>query len=215
MRLLAILDCHREPDYMPEMLASAGEFREWPGEKWQIWSGENHRPIRGFEVLKRKRDGSAPAMLDAFRLMIERGADSLLMLENDIVFDVGAIDTLASIVIPLGLPLVSFFQPRLTSNYSGIEAVPFHVPRLGVNPRFSWNQCVLLTREACHNVLIMPESHTWTRPAYGDKLLGRVLGKIYPSYGVHWPNLVEHIGDKSSYGWDSSKWKRANAPITA
>lgn len=214
-RLLAILDCHRDPDYMPEMLASAGEFREWPGERWQIWSGEEPpRHLRGFDFLRRPKDGTAKAMLAAFQLMVERRADSLLLLENDVKFDVGALDVMATMDIPIELPFISFFQPAFEPGPSpSLEYVQFHRPEKGDKPRYAWGQCLLLSRACCEFVLTSKLAYDWFRPNYGDKLLGRVLYPHWTEYGVYWPNLVEHLGDKSSYGWDSSKWKRANAPI--
>lgn len=207
MRGLAILDCERTPDYFPSMVKSAN-FENWDGLKFLIWSGEKPmHNLEGFNTVVMPKCGTWKAMLSAMNEAIAHRLHSLLLLENDVLFDAGALDFIQKYKIPNDLPFVTFFQgvKEYADKYPhGLTRVPFIRPERGEKPRYSWGQCVLLSHAAMSIAVTSPLTKTWQKPQFGDQFLSQALYPTWTHYGVYSPSLVEHIGDKSSYGWE---WK--------
>lgn len=183
---LAILDWPRIPNYLPSMVAG--------------------QDVCSFDYVfyTRKPDTTA-ALWEALSLS---GPDSdLTVLENDLALARNAFTVFGRTRVPDDLALVTWFR------HLPIERLFFPPPcpaivRLPFNTRpgkgrFSNTQAFTLPARTVRRLLAQPAAFTdWTRRPFVDNLLGRLLdGDLY---GVVLPCIVEHIGVRSAYGWDSS-----------
>jgi len=113
----------------------------------------------------------------------------ILILEDDVELCRNALSYIERTPIPNGLDFITWFDGHiiLPGGTPGIYPVPAE--------KFFCLQGVTWRTSTAEVLLRSPEAAAWTDRHSGDTLIGKILrGR---RYGVHVPNLIQHIGAQS------------------
>jgi hypothetical protein len=115
--------------------------------------------------------------------------DRILILEDDVELCRNALTYIERTPIPHDLDFITWFDGHIIQSGAspGIYSVPAE--------RFFCLQGVTWRRSTAERLLRSPEAAAWPDRHSGDTLIGKILrGR---RYGVHVPNLIQHIGAQS------------------
>jgi len=117
----------------------------------------------------------------------------ILVCQDDIELCTGALEYIEAFPVPVGAAFVEWFDGR--------------EPGRGVGPCAPWVkwecgrtlnlQAVTWRLETIRAVLAQPRPAWWTLPHGVDDLLCCIAGDLGWQWGVHLPNLVQHVGAQS------------------
>ncbi len=155
-----------------------------PGKEWDVVEWERpHMALRGNK-------------LPYFALLehaLDAGHEDVVVFEDDLIFTANAVRRMTTYPVPADVALVQFFAPHIlpvahmqpglwrapTTSFEFCQAVKF--PRRTLRALFEWTQ----TRE-------------FGKYVESDQALNLALQRLQLRYGVHCPDLVQHIGENSA-----------------
>jgi hypothetical protein len=159
-----------EPNWMPPELESAAS-RGW----YVDYYDEPH--LRGNKW----------GYWHALELGAKSGED-LLLFEDDLLFCRNAVRRMSTFPVPGDLALVSFFSPRVLQTASAI-------PGLWRPPRFTYfTQAIKFSASTLQALVEYRKNPGWTKFNASDNALMLALTTLGLRYGVHAPDLVDHVG---------------------
>lgn len=165
----------------------------WHGLRFLVCDGAPVRANRWFSIVSPRREGQRRTYWKALSLGVEQtrgsGDDRFLILEDDVELCRNALAYIERTPIPRDLDFITWFDGHMIRPDSspGIYSVPAE--------RFFCLQGVTWRRSTAERLLRSPEAAAWTDRHSGDTLIGKILrGR---RYGVHVPNLVQHMGAQS------------------
>lgn len=216
MDLLTVLTCARGKSYLANTLASldrggAGCVKDRCILVDGPLDGIACRPRWSIDRLSAAPSGSLNAMFNAFRFALDRGAERLLYFEDDVIVCKNAVPRMLEVDVG-DLAFVSFFDMKEMP-----ESAPHGLHRMspmGRDGRGFWGaQALLLPRRTLEFALACePRIRRFGNKQSGETLLGYELLKAGYEYGVHVPNLVEHVGDVSAiWSWTPSVNRRSTS----
>ena len=137
----------------------------------------------------------------AFRIAWESGYERLIFCEDDVTPCRNAIARVLCTEVPASAAFVDFHDMKELRGRA-TNAGLFAVPSMGLNGQGYWgNQCMLFPRRTIGWLLQRdPMSVPRGNPPQGaDIALGWLLSRSpWPTYAVHLPRLVRHVGAVSS-----------------
>ena len=158
-----------------------------PFDRNKLPKSSDHRP---WEVVESGDgpSGSSIAMWKIFREVVDRGADQLIFVEDDIIMAKNAIPRILQVGIPEDLLFVTYFdvdrfRPKTPT---GLYRFPTRV--------YMCNQCFIIPRRSMEYLLMKGIGDTVSSDTSIVIQGGR---SPWPFYGSHAPCLVEHVGDVS------------------
>jgi hypothetical protein len=192
MVLIIITAGHRGAACVGRLLAQVRDAG-WSGPRFVVCDGP---PVRasGFATLaSNRRQGQRRTYWRALALGVEEsrrdGDDRILILEDDVELCRNALEYIERTAVPAGLDFITWFDGHMLR--AGAGAGIYSVPA----EKFFCLQGVTWRRATAEALLRSPEAATWSDRHSGDTLIARILrGR---RYGVHVPNLLQHIGAQS------------------
>jgi len=184
--------------YLEQTLDSLAAAGPWNGPKIILSDGDVGltAPPPGWAHVLQPAQGQAKAMWSAFRLALAMDANYLTFFEDDVHLCRNALPYIEAREVPDGLAFVTWFD---ATRRMAPEPGLFH-ERLSASEGKHFQGACALTLPA--RTLQMAVKHSmvasWPLRTYGDGLLGKVLDGM--DYGVHIPNLVQHVGAVSAAG---------------
>jgi hypothetical protein len=186
-------------------LASKVVFSDGPLPGAEIVTAPGRRPW----LVREHADGPSgtiPALLRMWRGALALGADALLMFEDDVLPCRNAVHRMVRHGVPDDCALASFLDmnrmPEGTEE--GLYRVTGHGFSTPTTTPFWGHQALLVPRRTLQEVAALsPEATAEMVHRFGlgsDCMLGHLMatGAISrPSYGVHVPSLVQHVGAQS------------------
>jgi len=173
------------------------ELREIVGPGVQI---RLHRQALGLR-------GTKLAFFGALALALESSADDLLVLEDDLAFCRNGYLRMLTFPVPADLDWVSFFGPQILVRakvWAGLWRVP--APSFGA-------LALKFKRESLSRIV------DWSKTAVedftlfnsGDQALDRARQRLALRWGLHVPELVEHMGARSTQGDEMTEERTAKS----
>ena len=171
-------------DSLPRTVASLGR---WDGPSLIVADG--CRPeIPGWKVdASDRQEGSSSNLLRLLHGVATGwpGFTRLILLQDDVILALNALEYMSRMVIPEDVGWVAMFAEMWAGRGVGW-------PRLGIygrHQRFYDSQCVVMPRATVLDLLDCHGAWPWNR-IHGCDLMFNRLGK---SFAVHVPNLAEHM----------------------
>lgn len=205
---LAIMSCEGRGRFLERTYASllrAG-LSWWRGRKLLVFDGSAPRETwPGWQIsASQTRLGQAQTFFRALREAASSPTlTALTLLEDDIVLARNALDYIAATVIDEDLGLLSWFATDTC-------VVPRVPPIISCYParRYQFNQAITLPAAVVRELLGSVALQTWGEPHGAD----RVYGLAFPDrpVGVHYPNLVQHVGGLASSVGNNSHGERVS-----
>jgi hypothetical protein len=123
-------------------------------------------------------------------LAVDAGED-LLFFEDDVTFCVNAVRYAEQFVVPDGLALVSKIAP--------LGDMPPGGPHVAVHDikHFAFLQGAKIPLRTCQSLMIARGEMQASRLGGSDTCVGIIGHRRGWKYGVHWPSIVQHVGDYS------------------
>jgi hypothetical protein len=165
----------------------------WRGSRFLVCDGPPVQASGWVTVASAKRQGQRRTYWRALALGVEqtRGErdERILILEDDVELCRNALSCIERASIPNGLDFITWFDGHIIQSGAtpGIYPVPAE--------KFFCLQGITWRRSTAEILLRSPEAAAWPDRHSGDTLIGKILrGR---RYGVHVPNLIQHIGAQS------------------
>jgi hypothetical protein len=169
-------------------IADAG----WRGPRFLVCDGPPVQAGGWVTVASGRRQGQRRTYWRALALGVEqtRGRDErILILEDDVELCRNALPYIERAPIPPGLDFITWFDGHVMD--PGASAGIYPVPA----EKFFCLQGVTWRTTTAQTLLRSPEAAAWPDRHSGDTLIGKILrGR---RYGVHVPNLIQHMGAQS------------------
>ena len=128
---------------------------------------------------------------------------ALTLLEDDVVLAKNALDYIATTKVDDDLAFISWFS---TYSYAGPRLPPlFHC----IEARdYQYNQAITFPARTVHELLASDALKNWAEPHGAD----RIYRDVFPDrkVGVHYPNLVQHVGGTESLVGNSDQGPRVS-----
>jgi len=182
----------RNPEYLMRLVRQI-DGSGWKGRKIIVSDG---RPsvICGWPTSSSARnEGQKANYWRALAVGMEEarrtGSERILILEDDVELCRNALRYMERARLPAVLDFVTWFDGHAVPARAGYGIYP--VPAQS----FFCLQGVTWSRGAAETLLAAPAARQWKARHSGDILIAKILTGRY--YGVHVPNLVQHLGVKS------------------
>jgi hypothetical protein len=165
----------------------------WSGRRIVISDGPSSLITTWPTDASRAREGQKKTYWRALAVGVEearrRRVDRILVLEDDVELCRNALVYMERARLPPVLDFVTWFDGHIVPPRSaqGIYPVPAD--------RFFCLQGVTWQVKTAETLLRAPEAEAWGERHSGDILIAKILSRRY--YGVHVPNLVQHLGAAS------------------
>jgi hypothetical protein len=124
----------------------------------------------------------------------ERGHDDVLVLEDDLKFSDNAVRRMVTLPVPSDLSFLQFFSPHLLP-------APHMIPGIWRPPTGSVKFCqaIKFTRPTLARLLDWRENDLeFGTYVESDQSLNLAVVRLGLRYGVHCPDLVDHVGESSA-----------------
>lgn len=213
--LLTVLTCPRGKNYLPDTLASLDRGGARSIDRFVLVDGRAQgfsRPGWSVDTVNHTPQGSLHALFATLRWARNHDVDRLLYFEDDVVVCKNAIPRMLAVGVPENLAFVSFFDMKEMS-YAAPPGM-YEMSPMGNDGRGFWGmQSVLLPRRTIEFILRNEDRiRRFGNKQSGETLFGYELLKDGQKYGVHVPNLVEHVGDVSAiWSWTPSVNRRSTS----
>lgn len=196
--VLVVQTAPRAPAYLPRTLVSlerAGAGR-WEGPRLLVADGYVPAAPVGWRLeASEASEGQARTFFRALRLAAAvPGFTALTLIEDDVVLAHNALDYIACIERDPDLVLQAWFTWQIRRPWNVAIPLFLEVPLT----HQSSNVAVTLSAERVHELLASDVVRNWTVRHSGDiAYLGVFAGG---RCSVHFPSLVQHVGDVSTVG---------------
>lgn len=195
--VLVVQTAPREPEYLSRTLVSlerAGAGR-WEGPRLMVADGYAPEAPEGWRLEVGEAAGQARTFFRALRLAAAvPGFSALTLIEDDVVLARNALDYIATVERDPNLVLQAWFTWQIRRPWNTPIPLFLDVPLT----HQSSNVAVTLSAERVHELLASDVVKHWTVRHSGDiAYLGVFAGG---RCGVHFPSLVQHVGDVSTVG---------------
>jgi len=183
---LAVMSCEaRNGGYVPWKLTAG-----WNGPKYIHVDGID-QGAGDFPPNCIPPKGQAQSFFTVLRWAADANLTALTLLEDDVVLAKNALDYIATTRIDDDLGFISWFSiyrhdgPRLPPLLHCIEARDYQ-----------FNQAITFPARTVHELLASDALKNWSEPHGAD----RIYKDVFPDrkVGVHYPNLVQHVGGTAS-----------------
>lgn len=194
---LVVQTCRRAHRYFAHLLASlpAAGIADWQGPKIVIADGYDPHAegydLRGWDVVS--SDGVLGQARTFFRgLGYVSEFQQVTWLEDDVVLARSALDYIGDVRVDADVFLASWFS--LYENTAG-AAWAWHLREMR---EYARNQAITLPKRTLQAVIDDERVAEWPLRSGAD----RIFGLFWPeeTCAIHYPNLVQHIGDVSEVG---------------
>lgn len=182
----------REPGYLGRLLRQI-DASGWKGRKLLISDGPPPLLTAWPTAATVRREGQKKTYWRALAVGLEEArrqrTDRILILEDDVELCRNALNYMERVRIPNVLGFVTWFDGHAVPPRSGQGIYP-------VSARFFFClQGVTWLCRTAEALVRSPIAASWRQPHAGDVLIAKILTGRY--YGVHVPNLVQHLGAAS------------------
>lgn len=165
----------------------------------------------GWDTLTLSRGGSRLTMWRAFQAALDAGIDRLIYCQDDIIACKNAVRRMLNTAVPQTAAFIDYFDMKESKKNTPPGLYP--IPPLGCNGDGKWgSQCMAFEREALNYLVTrdpfslttargapIPQDLARRASAGSDAALGWAFdGSPWPTYALHVPSLVQHIGSVSS-----------------
>jgi hypothetical protein len=196
---LTVLTCSKRPEYLGATIASLDRAgaRAFRGERIVFVDGDaSGIKAPGWRICQLHPDrlGVKEASFAVLRTAARAGVPHLIYTEDDCVYTRGAIRAIAEIPIPSDVGFLSYCDIKGVAREPGITVAPGYDYTAEWGRGGHWgNQCVSIPGRSLPR-LLTGRLTDWTLPARASDIL---LGMLYEKYGVFYPSLAQHVGDRS------------------
>jgi hypothetical protein len=140
-----------------------------------------------------QREGQKKSYWRALALGTEEcrrtGSDRMLILEDDVELCTNALPYMERARLPGAFAFVTWYDGHAVRPGAARGIYP------AAAMRFICLQAITWTPSVAEELLSSEVAAAWSEPHGGDLLVAKILGGR--SYGVHVPNLVQHLGSES------------------
>jgi hypothetical protein len=192
MILIITTSGHRGAQCLGRLLAQIRDAR-WNGPRFIVCDGPPVRASGWNVVATPHRQGQRRTYWRALALGVAEtrasADDRILIFEDDVELCRNALAYMQRTPLPDGLDFVSWFDGHMINHRASPGVYPLPAEK------FFCLQAVTWRRSTAERLLRSPAAAAWSDRHSGDTLIARILtGR---RYGVHVPNLVQHIGAQS------------------
>jgi len=127
--------------------------------------------------------------------LLQIGADlggDLIALEDDLKFSKHAISRMASLIVPADLAWLQFFSPRVLRSWDMFPGI--WRPPLSSS---TFLQAVKFPHRTLLQLLAWQREPEFSMYGESDNALAVAAAKLRLDYGVHCPDIVQHVGEVS------------------
>lgn len=192
MILIITTGGHRHAQCLDRLTAQIRDAG-WSGPRFLVADGTAARASGWTTLASPRRQGQRRTYWRALALGVQQtraaADDRILILEDDVELCRNALGYMQRAPIPAGLDFITWFDGHMIREGStpGVYPVPAE--------KFFCLQGVTWRRSTAEMLLRSPAAAAWPDRHSGDTLIARILAGR--RYGVHVPNLLQHIGAQS------------------
>lgn len=171
----------KRPDFV---LPGDEQDGEEPALRWMVAEWERpHMSLRGNKL----------PYWALLRHALEAGFEEIVVFEDDLQFCANAVRRMVTFPVPRDLALVQFFAPNINiaaHMHPGLWRVP--------QTSYEFMQAVKLPRRTIHALVDWSTTFEFNKFVEADMAMNLALQRLGLRWGVHTPDLVQHIGENSA-----------------
>ncbi len=216
--VLSVLTCRRRVSYLDATIASLEKAGATEDRVLRMICSDG--PIDKFThngwryLYALEPVGNLRKFFDVLEFARAYSADRLFYFEDDVVLCKNAIARMQSVGVPEHLAFVSYFDMKEVKPHQSRTPALLNVPVMGLDGQGFWGlQAVVFPKRTMDYLLanraqILDEAGGEARRHQSDYFMGQALLRSpWPTYGVHVPNLVQHVGELSAVNKNAATWK--------
>jgi hypothetical protein len=191
--ILLIVTCGgRGSKYLGNLVEQVNQSR-WPGTCIIISDGPSSLATGWPTFASQRREGQTKTYWRALAVGLDAaqrsGSDRIVILEDDVELSQNALQYMEQIPLPKALDFVTWFDGHAVPPGSGNGIHPVDAYKFFCLQAISWKP------STAERLLRSPAVRAWGEQHAGDNLIAQILSDR--RYGVHVPNLVQHMGAAS------------------